>query len=302
MTLTLSILRCPDGVPPETRRVSGGEFTIGRGTECDWVLPDPERVLSKRHCVVAFDGRVWRVTDTSTNGTFLNQETDRLDPDAPRLLRDGDRLVFGAYEIEAAFDRQPSAPVRDGPARDGDPRYLADDRLTRDPFPMMGADPLAVALPSDDVALNAGQDGWSVDKFIGSPRAISDNAPVIQESFRAPRSSFELLPDDWDAEGANDAAPASAGSAPPVEPRAAPPTPWGRRAEPRYCRRYPYRRSSRPSCRKPPTPRTQGGAARMRWPPSSQAPGCRACRRATRSRRCAEWARHSAPWSPACAA
>jgi type VI secretion system protein ImpI/type VI secretion system protein len=224
MALTLSILRCPDGVPPETRQVSGGEFTIGRGTECNWVLPDPQRVLSKRHCAVAFDGKVWRVTDTSTNGTFLNQETDRLNVDAPRVLRDGDRLVFGAYEIEAALDRQPSEPIRGGPVPDGNPGYFANERLTRDPFPVMGPDPLAVALKSDDLSLNAGPDGWSVDKFIGSPQAISDNVPVIQENFRAPRTSFELLPEDWDAEGANDAAPQSSGPALPVaaEPAALP--------------------------------------------------------------------------------
>ena len=220
MTLTLSILRCPDGVPPETRTVGGGEFTIGRGTECDWVLPDPERVLSKRHCVVAFDGNAWRVTDTSTNGTFLNQLTDRVDADAPRLLRDGDRLVFGAYEIEAVFDRQPSAPSRDVPARDSRPESLNNDRLTSDPFPVLGADPLAVALPSDDVALDAAEpDGWSVGKFLDAPRAISDHAPVIQESFRAPRTTLELLPDDWDLD---DAAPAPAAPAP-AEPSAAVP-------------------------------------------------------------------------------
>ncbi len=217
MTLTLSILRCPDGVPPETRTVGGGEFTIGRGTECDWVLPDPERVLSKRHCVVAFDGNAWRVTDTSTNGTFLNHLTDRVDADAPRLLRDGDRLVFGAYEIEAVFDRQPSAPPRDAPARGTRPESLDDDRFTSDPFPVLGTDPLAVELASDDVALDAAQpDGWSVGKFLDAPRAISDHAPVIQESFRAPRTSFELLPDDWDLDDATPPAPAAPAPAAPA--------------------------------------------------------------------------------------
>jgi type VI secretion system FHA domain protein len=209
--LTLSILRCPDGVPPETRQVGGGEFTIGRGAECDWVLPDPERVLSKRHCVVVFDGAAWRVTDTSTNGTFLNTTSDRLEADAPRVLRDGDRLVFGAYEIEAVFDRAPSAPVPMTTAeRPPAPRTPAEDRLTGDPFPAMGDDPLAVALPAEDVALSGGADGWSVSRFLGAPSSISDHAPVIQESFRPPRSSLELLPDDWDEEDANQAAPAPA--------------------------------------------------------------------------------------------
>src|SRR6202012_4687382 len=100
---------------------------------------------------------------------------------------------------------QPSEPTREVTVRDGNSGYLAGDRLTRDPFPELGSEPLGVALQSDDVALNAGRDGWSMDKYIGSPRAIADNVPVIQESFRAPRTSFELLPEDWDSEGPNDA-------------------------------------------------------------------------------------------------
>lgn len=222
--LTLSILRCPDGVPPETRQVGGGEFTIGRGTECNWVLPDPERVLSKRHCMVAFDGAAWRVTDTSTNGTFLNTTSDRLEADAPRVLRDGDRLVFGAYEIEAVFDRAPSAPLpmttveRPLAPQTRAPQLLGEDRLTGDPFPAMGDDALAVALPAEDVALSGGADGWSVSRFLGTPSSISDHALVIQESFRPPRTSLELLPDDWDDGDANQAAPAPAGAEPSVLP------------------------------------------------------------------------------------
>ncbi|WP_395678953.1 type VI secretion system-associated FHA domain protein TagH [Inquilinus sp.] len=224
--LTLSILRCPDGVPPETRQVGGGEFTIGRGTECNWVLPDPERVLSKRHCVVAFDGAAWQVTDTSTNGTFLNTTSDRLETDAPRVLRDGDRLVFGAYEIEAVFDRAPSAPVPMTTAeRPQAPQTPAEDRLTGDPFPAMGDDALAVALPAEDVALSGGADGWSVSRFLGAPSSISDHAPVIQESFRPPRTSLELLPDDWDDEAADQAARAPAVAEQPVLPPVPAPAP-----------------------------------------------------------------------------
>ena len=174
--LTLSILRCPDGVPPETRQVRGGDFTIGRGTECDWVLPDPERVLSKRHCVVAFDGQAWQVTDTSTNGTFLNRLTDRLDTDVPRPLRDGDRLVFGAYEIEAAIDRAPSRPA--APDGEGNARSFAEERLTSDPFPPMDAAALAVGLPSDELAVGGGSDGWSK-----SPRSENTNTRTAYPVF-----------------------------------------------------------------------------------------------------------------------
>ena len=58
MSLTLAMLRCPDDVAPETRTVAGGEFSIGRAPENEWILPDPERVLSKRHCVLEFLARL----------------------------------------------------------------------------------------------------------------------------------------------------------------------------------------------------------------------------------------------------
>ena len=74
MSLTLTMLRCPDAVPPQTRTVAGGEFSIGRGPENDWVLPDPERGLSKCHCVFAYRSGGWQVADLSTNGSFLNRE------------------------------------------------------------------------------------------------------------------------------------------------------------------------------------------------------------------------------------
>ena len=92
MQLTMTVLRCPDSVAPETRNVAGGEFSVGRGPGVDWVLPDPERLLSKRHFAVAFRGGVWQLADTSTNGTFLNREGDPIGAGDVRSLRDGDRL------------------------------------------------------------------------------------------------------------------------------------------------------------------------------------------------------------------
>src|ERR1700733_10640565 len=100
MPLTFTVLRCPDSVPPETRTVAGGEFTVGRGPGVDWVLPDPERLLSKRHFAVAYRGGSWQIADTSTNGTTLNRDPAPIGQSEVRMLRDGDRLTLGTYEIE----------------------------------------------------------------------------------------------------------------------------------------------------------------------------------------------------------
>src|ERR1700760_3325659 len=119
MQLTMTVLRCPDAVAPETRNVTGGEFTVGRGPGVDWVLHDPERVLSKRHFAVAFRGGAWQIADTSVNGTYLNRDSDPIGAGDVRSLRDGDRLRVGAYEIEVRLMEEARAGGTAG--RFGDP-------------------------------------------------------------------------------------------------------------------------------------------------------------------------------------
>src|SRR6516165_7699308 len=117
MTLTLTMLRCPDAVPPQTRTLTGGEFAIGRGGENDWVLPDPQRALSRRHCVLAYRAGGWQVADLSANGTFLNREP--IGPEQACDLRDGDRLRFGCRRaaVSAILTSSSYPPPAGGPFR-----------------------------------------------------------------------------------------------------------------------------------------------------------------------------------------
>jgi predicted component of type VI protein secretion system len=110
MQLSMTVLRCPDTVTPEARTLSDGEFHVGRGPDVDWVLPDPDRLLSKRHFAVAFREGTWQVADTSTNGTWLNTEPTSIGRGAIRALRDGDRLRLGRYEIEIRLDQAGDVP------------------------------------------------------------------------------------------------------------------------------------------------------------------------------------------------
>lgn len=78
--------------------MQGGSLTIGRGDENDVVLPDPDRLISKRHCAIEEqDGQVL-VIDFSTNGTFLNYGKNALGR-VPSPLNDGDILTMGPYEF-----------------------------------------------------------------------------------------------------------------------------------------------------------------------------------------------------------
>ncbi|MGD9614993.1 MAG: type VI secretion system-associated FHA domain protein TagH [Alphaproteobacteria bacterium] len=221
MSLTLAMLRCPDDVAPETRTVAGGEFSIGRASDNDWVLPDPERALSKRHCVLAFRAGGWQVSDLSTNGTFLNREADPIGRGQTRELRSGDRLAFGAYEIEIHVDEEAAlAPRRSVPTDPFAARRLAAPELfALDPFaaasdrdetgfasdPLLGGgaalDPFAAPLAPASVTLPADFDPLAPDPAERGFRGPTqpDHAPHLEDAF-SPPVSRTVLPDDWDRE------------------------------------------------------------------------------------------------------
>uniref|UniRef100_UPI0023517DFB type VI secretion system-associated FHA domain protein n=1 Tax=Falsiroseomonas oryziterrae TaxID=2911368 RepID=UPI0023517DFB len=255
MRLTLSTLRCPDAVPPETRSVGGGEFSLGRAPDNSWVLQDPERHLSKRHCVFAFRNGGWQVADTSTNGTFLNREAEPIGQGRIRDLRDGDRVRLGAYEIEirieeaafgagaagggfgaglgaavpsrsaSPFDDDPFAPaplvVQGGSVSTGT-GLGAGAGFGADQAPVFGSD--SPLLPADFDPLAPAEP----DPFTGP--SIADHTPAFSDAFRPPpvtqgfgappAATPNLLPDDWDLDEPLLPAQAAPTPAPPVAPAA----------------------------------------------------------------------------------
>ena len=96
-----------------------GALTIGRGEENDLALPDPDRTLSKRHCVLEERNGDYVLIDISTNGTFLNYGAERLGT-IPTPLNDGDVIQIGSYELVVAMDTgrpdpQHAAPLPPAP-------------------------------------------------------------------------------------------------------------------------------------------------------------------------------------------
>jgi type VI secretion system FHA domain protein len=67
------------------------------------VLPDPTRIVSKFHCVAEGDGEIFRLTDNSRNGVFVNDAEQPIGKGNTVVLGDGDRLRMGDYELEVAL-------------------------------------------------------------------------------------------------------------------------------------------------------------------------------------------------------
>ena len=106
-------------------------LTIGRGHDCDIVLPD--RVVSRRHaCIDRRDGEYFIVDDDSKNGTFVNGNPVT----EPHRLIDGDeiqialrfRLTFVDAGATAPLSMEEPAPPPQTEARPG--LHLDDTRRT----------------------------------------------------------------------------------------------------------------------------------------------------------------------------
>ncbi|MTH98018.1 type VI secretion system-associated FHA domain protein TagH [Roseibium sp. RKSG952] len=214
-------------------QMQDGALTIGRGEENDLSLPDPDRVLSKRHCAVEERNGDYVLIDVSTNGTFLNYGLERIG-EFPAPLNDGDVILVGAYELkveisagqsqQVSFDPLPPAQnslllpepeAAAGPPADfGDP--LDGSNEPWDPFL---DDPLAPAVPSSDRAIRHDPDFLDdpldvpeapSDPFltggpfadgpfdVPGPRSVADHNPAVQDHFKTPSVRRPLIPDDWD--------------------------------------------------------------------------------------------------------
>lgn len=83
-------------------REDGG--TIGRAFGNDWILPDPDRLISGQHATVDFQAGTYYLADVSTNGVFVNGELEPIGKGNPRRLFNGDKLRMGDFEFEVSLD------------------------------------------------------------------------------------------------------------------------------------------------------------------------------------------------------
>lgn len=111
MILHLSIVNCDqptldNGSPIEIDLDRRGAL-IGRSATCDWSLPDPRNHISSRHCEIRYQDGAYVLTDTSMNGTFCNDQPERIVQ--PRILADGDVLTIGHYRIRVILQQEGAA-------------------------------------------------------------------------------------------------------------------------------------------------------------------------------------------------
>lgn len=221
MTLTLTMIKTPAGVQIDAQQKvfepDGG--VIGRGAGNDWVLPDPERFLSSKHCQLLHEHGDYFLLDLSTNGTFLNGASEPVGRGNKAALHSGDQIDVGEYRFKVTVERGRASPF--------DHTDLARTAATTDLGGLGSAQvaPEAMFMSSDYggtlgdiapdelkitdplVALDRVGDPFSTPSAEFASRnstdpfgSQEDSASLLQESLQWPSAQPEqsVLPDDWD--------------------------------------------------------------------------------------------------------
>jgi type VI secretion system protein len=106
----------PEGTAPQYL-MDGETAVLGRSRNCNWVLPDPRNAISSRHCEIRRGRDFFMLRDISTNGTFVNDATERLTGEhmlnAGDLIRIGQYEVIASFEVEVAAEPAPVAPEQE---------------------------------------------------------------------------------------------------------------------------------------------------------------------------------------------
>jgi type VI secretion system protein ImpI len=110
MELVFEMLNTKQFVPTElcqkTFKQAGG--VIGRGDDCDWIIPDRKRHLSSHHAVISYRDGAFYLTDTSSNGIQVGDSGARLRKGEAVRIEHGSLYVLGDFEIRARLIRDPA--------------------------------------------------------------------------------------------------------------------------------------------------------------------------------------------------
>lgn len=101
MQLMLEVCRSGPAEPLARKVFDGAGGVIGRGSGCDWVLPDTSRVLSSHHGLVSYRDGGYFLTDISSNGIGMAGSAERLRRGQPWLIQDGNVFELGPLAIRA---------------------------------------------------------------------------------------------------------------------------------------------------------------------------------------------------------
>jgi type VI secretion system protein len=204
--------------------------SIGRAADCDWILIDTDRFVSKKHLQISFRNQQFILTDVSSNGAVINNASAPLGRGNEHVLQTSDILVIGKHsvqveEINLQYIDNNTAQLTDNQT-DGDLLGLVMGAEAAAP---LEANPQSFftasaptnfgnhASPSGDLGLEELLSEPFKSPIANTPQAPSNpfnpsaqvNSPFSTASDNFVKVGDSVIPDDWEMFDVGDLTPAN---------------------------------------------------------------------------------------------
>lgn len=169
---------------------------IGRSEECEWILPDKGKRISRKHAVISCDGQTFFIEDVSRNGIFTEPGRSALQRGVQHKVEHGDSFTVGVYTFQARLLHRPDTYI--GPQKVEE--WLIPDENT------LSSDPLAAMEQQEafEARRRLGYHDDLLGEFASGQAAPDDHASVATDSLlpvaMVPDHCGDELPEDWDCE------------------------------------------------------------------------------------------------------
>src|SRR5258708_6488306 len=205
MSLVLTVIsyRRQPMAQPLSQRFESPNITVGRSPDNDWTLPDPDQLISKKHCAIRLQNGRYAVTDTSTNGVFVNDSPQPLGNGQSTPLTDGDKLLLGHYEILVRLEgAQPAYAA--APTYAAAPPPAAGFPAAGNPFAAAPGDMSGFAAPPAGAPVIPESPDWLLDPnppagdLAANQYAQPDHIAADRVHYQPPAVAARSIPTNWD--------------------------------------------------------------------------------------------------------
>jgi type VI secretion system protein ImpI len=180
MELVFEMLNTKQFVPTDlcrkTFKQAGG--VIGRGEDCDWIIPDRKRHLSNHHAMISCHAGTFFLTDTSSNGIQDSESGVRLRKGEAMRIEHGSVYVLGDFEIRARLVRDPATCDTEVGRPQAAGSVIPDDAF-------LDLDPLSM-LDRQERVFSEIDELRALDTPRQEPQQCADYARIDMESLRVP--------------------------------------------------------------------------------------------------------------------
>ena len=170
-----------------------GKRTLGRSPDCDWQVSDPQRLVSKIHCVIERDRGGFLLRDQSANGTEVDGATI-LEGETARLA-DKSKIAFGDIAFNVVITGEADRDI-DDPAAD---LRLSDETMT---ISSILADIAPGGGTASGILGQRGGEDW-IAAIPQSTRKDKQSSRNVDVGWSGPPDIDgikPILPDDWNAD------------------------------------------------------------------------------------------------------